>query len=109
VRTVALSGSDGSVDWWCVPNLDSPPLFDRLLDPDEGGHCAITPTEPFAAEQRYRPDSNPGATHARPAASSRRAFACSWTGRLDGSLDGHASVNSSLSAHRRRAASGSIA
>jgi GH15 family glucan-1,4-alpha-glucosidase len=57
-RTVALPGSDGSIDWWCVPNLDSPPLFDRLLDSDEGGRFAITPTEPFAAEQRYRPDSN---------------------------------------------------
>ena len=57
-RTVALSGADGSIDWWCVPNLDSPPLFDRLLDPDEGGRFSITPTEPFEAEQRYRPDSN---------------------------------------------------
>ncbi|WCT75448.1 glycoside hydrolase family 15 protein [Sphingomonas naphthae] len=57
-RTVALSGSDGSIDWLCVPNLDSPPLFDRLLDPDEGGRFSITPSEPFDVEQRYRPNSN---------------------------------------------------
>lgn len=57
-RTVALSGSDGSIDWWCVPNLDSPPLFDRLLDPEEGGRFSITPAEPFETERRYLPDSN---------------------------------------------------
>jgi GH15 family glucan-1,4-alpha-glucosidase len=57
-RTVALSGADGSIDWLCVPNLDSPPLFDRLLDPDEGGRFSITPSEPFDVEQHYLPASN---------------------------------------------------
>ncbi|SDR54233.1 Glucoamylase (glucan-1,4-alpha-glucosidase), GH15 family [Paraburkholderia fungorum] len=57
-RSVALSGADGSIDWWCVPGIDSPPLFDRLLDPERGGFFALTPTDPFTAERRYRPDSN---------------------------------------------------
>lgn len=57
-RSVALSGADGSVDWWCVPGIDSPPLFDRLLDPREGGFFAITPIGPFRSERRYRRDSN---------------------------------------------------
>ena len=57
-RSVALSGADGSIDWWCVPNMDSPPLFDRLLSPDEGGRFAITPDEPFTVERRYRDGSN---------------------------------------------------
>ncbi|WP_368731203.1 glycoside hydrolase family 15 protein [Brevundimonas vesicularis] len=56
-RTVALSALDGGIDWWCVPAIDAPPLFDRLLDP-EGGRFSITPTEPFTATRRYRPDSN---------------------------------------------------
>lgn len=57
-RTVALCGSDGSIDWWCVPNLDSPPLFDRLLDPDEGGRFSLAPSKPFKVERHYLPDSN---------------------------------------------------
>jgi GH15 family glucan-1,4-alpha-glucosidase len=57
-RSVALSGADGSIDWWCVPNLDSPPLFDRLLDPEEGGRFVITPADAFTVERHYLPDSN---------------------------------------------------
>lgn len=57
-RSVALSGADGSIDWWCVPNLDSPPLFDRLLDPEEGGRFVVAPEGEFQVERRYLPDSN---------------------------------------------------
>ncbi|MBB4154870.1 GH15 family glucan-1,4-alpha-glucosidase [Sphingomonas jinjuensis] len=57
-RSVVLSGTDGSIDWWCVPNLDSPPLFDRLLDAEEGGRFSLTPDAPFTIERRYRDDSN---------------------------------------------------
>lgn len=57
-RSVALVGLDGSIDWWCVPHMDSPPLFDRLLSPRTGGYFAITPTQPYQAKRRYRPGSN---------------------------------------------------
>lgn len=57
-RSVALTGADGSIDWWCVPNMDSPPLFDRLLDPADGGRFSVTPVDSFTVERRYRPDSN---------------------------------------------------
>ena len=57
-RSVALVGADGSIDWWCVPNLDSMPFFDRLLDPVHGGRFSITPVDPWTVERRYRPDSN---------------------------------------------------
>ncbi|AYD05219.1 glycoside hydrolase family 15 (plasmid) [Neorhizobium sp. NCHU2750] len=57
-RSVALSGVDGSIDWWCVPNMDSMPLFDRLLEPEEGGHFTIVPRDAFTVSRRYRPGSN---------------------------------------------------
>lgn len=57
-RAVALSGADGSIDWWCVPNMDSPPLFDRILSPDEGGRFSITPAKAFEVERAYRKGSN---------------------------------------------------
>jgi GH15 family glucan-1,4-alpha-glucosidase len=57
-RSVALSGADGSIDWWCVPHIDSPPLFDRLLDAERGGYFSIAPVDEFTVERRYREDSN---------------------------------------------------
>lgn len=57
-RSVALIGLDGSIDWWCVPQMDSPPLFDRLLAPHSGGFFSITPREKYRAERRYLPGSN---------------------------------------------------
>ena len=57
-RSVALVGADGSIDWWCVPNLDSTPFFDRLLAGEDGGRFSVVPAGPFAVERRYRPGSN---------------------------------------------------
>ncbi len=60
-RSVALVGLDGSVDWWCVPNLDSPPLFDQILrdGTPEAGCFKLAPTDPeFSVSRRYLPDSN---------------------------------------------------
>lgn len=57
-RTIALSGTDGSLDWWCVPNMDSPPLFDRLLDPVSGGYFILAPRDLIRVERSYRAHSN---------------------------------------------------
>jgi GH15 family glucan-1,4-alpha-glucosidase len=56
-RSVALVGADGAIDWWCAPDIDSPPLFNRLHDPN-GGHFSLTPVQPFRIERRYRKNSN---------------------------------------------------
>ena len=57
-RSVALIGADGSLDWWCAPNFDSRPLFDRIIDGEKGGRFSITPIAPYSVERQYRTDSN---------------------------------------------------
>jgi GH15 family glucan-1,4-alpha-glucosidase len=59
LHTVALVGTNGSIDWLCFPRFDSPGLFSALLDSDKGGHFRIAPALPNpTCKQLYWPDTN---------------------------------------------------
>jgi GH15 family glucan-1,4-alpha-glucosidase len=57
-RTVALVARDGSVDWLCLPDLDSSSVFAAVLDADRGGRFALCPEIPAEARRRYSPNTN---------------------------------------------------
>jgi len=56
LRTAALVGRDGSIDWFCPGRFDAPSLFGRILDADRGGSWRIAPARPCATKQMYLPD-----------------------------------------------------
>ncbi|HJU04119.1 MAG TPA: glycoside hydrolase family 15 protein, partial [Nitrospiraceae bacterium] len=56
-RTVALVAADGTIDWWCAPNFDDPPVFGALLDPAKGGFCRLGPAALEFGRQAYGDDS----------------------------------------------------
>jgi GH15 family glucan-1,4-alpha-glucosidase len=59
LHTVALVGMDGSIDYMCFPNFDSPTVFGALLDDDKGGRFKIAPeAEGVRLKQLYIPDTN---------------------------------------------------
>lgn len=53
-HTAALVARDGSIDWCCWPDFDSPAVFCRLLDSDRGGHFRIGPaTGSYSCSRSY--------------------------------------------------------
>ncbi|HEX3275667.1 MAG TPA: glycoside hydrolase family 15 protein [Gemmatimonadales bacterium] len=58
MRTAALVGLDGAIDWCCLPRFDSGSVFAALLDPDRGGTWSLRPTVEWSSTQRYLPRTN---------------------------------------------------
>ena len=56
LRTAALVGRDGSIDWFCPGRFDAPSIFARILDADRGGSWRIAPARPCPTKQMYLPD-----------------------------------------------------
>ncbi len=58
LRTVALVGTDGTVDWYCPSRFDAPSLFGALLDARKGGYFSLSSRSTSRPKQMYLPDTN---------------------------------------------------
>ena len=58
LRTAALVGRDGSIDWCCFPELDDPSVFAAILDHKKGGRFKIQPKGQSFSSQEYIGDTN---------------------------------------------------
>src|ERR671910_2464834 len=59
LHTVALVGTNGTIDWYCCPRFDAPSLFGAILDKERGGYWSIVPASAgWTTKQLYIPDTN---------------------------------------------------
>jgi GH15 family glucan-1,4-alpha-glucosidase len=58
LRTVALVGTDGTIDWYCTSRFDAPSVFASILDADRGGSFELAADAPAKTKQFYFPDTN---------------------------------------------------
>ncbi len=52
-HSCALVSSVASIDWLCMPRMDSASCFGRILDWRDGGYCQIVPVKKFEATRQY--------------------------------------------------------
>lgn len=59
MHSVALVGTDGSIDWCCLPHFDSPSIFASILDSEKGGFFRLNADHSGGhTRQMYMPDTN---------------------------------------------------
>ncbi len=56
LQTAALVGSNGAIDWLCLPRFDSASCFAALVGDERHGHWSLSPVgEARVSARRYRP------------------------------------------------------
>ncbi len=59
MHTIALVGTNGTIDWYCPGRFDGPSVFAAILDKDRGGEWSIAPqVSHHTTKQLYFPDTN---------------------------------------------------
>ncbi|MFK4144640.1 glycoside hydrolase family 15 protein [Streptomyces sp. NPDC004065] len=58
LRSVALIGTNGIVDWYCSPSFDDPSVFAAVLDAERGGSFELAAVDAARTKQFYFPDTN---------------------------------------------------
>ncbi|WP_224408282.1 glycoside hydrolase family 15 protein [Afifella sp. IM 167] len=59
MQTAALVALDGTIDFFCSPNFDSPTVFAEILDREKGGRFKLAATDgDLRCRQLYLPDTN---------------------------------------------------
>jgi GH15 family glucan-1,4-alpha-glucosidase len=72
----ALISRSGSIDWCCMPRVDSRSCFGRILGWERGGYCQIVPSGPYKTSRRYIADTLVLETTFQNVAGKARLFDC---------------------------------
>jgi len=57
-RTAAIISAKGNIEWFCLPDFDSPSVFGKILDKDKGGSLDIIVSSDYTISQKYTTHTN---------------------------------------------------